>query len=59
MVLPDIHGFELIELVRSMSVERHPKIVIISAQDEIDHLEGDEVARNGDALRTLYEGYCT
>jgi signal transduction histidine kinase/CheY-like chemotaxis protein len=52
LVLPDIHGFELIELVRSMPVDRHPRIVIISAQDEIDHLE----AISGTMFITKAEG---
>jgi len=34
--LPDIHGFQVIEHIRSDPIGKHIPIVIVSAQDELD-----------------------
>ncbi len=37
--LPDLDGFQVVERIRANPAWRHIPIVIISAQDEIDHME--------------------
>jgi signal transduction histidine kinase/CheY-like chemotaxis protein len=37
LVLPDVHGFQVLERIRSTPGGRHIPVIIVSAQDEIDY----------------------